>query len=108
MALFSGKMRLKSAVGVPGILELTKALDFHIAATFKPGLHSCALGFTGLGGIHSLGDDAATIICDVALAIQAVSLDAIFNEGVQELFALGGGYVALVIKRKFKAEFLVA
>ena len=73
----------KSAVSVPGILELAKALDFHIAATFKPGLHSCALGFAGLSGIHSLRNDAAAIIRDVAFAIQTIGLDALFNQGVQ-------------------------
>ena len=96
----------KSAVSVPGILELAKALDFHIAATFKPGLHCSALGFAGLSGIHSLRNDAAAIIRDVAFAIQTIGLDALLNEGMQELLALGGSHIALIIKCKFKAEFL--
>ena len=41
-----------------------------------------------------------------AFAIKAIGLDAALNEVVQELLALGSSYIALVIKRKFKAEFL--
>ena len=96
----------QSAAGVPGILQLAEALDFHIAAGFEPGFYCFALGIAGLGGIHSLGNDAAAVVRDIAFAIQAIGLDAAFDEVVQELLALGSCYVALVIKGKFKAEFL--
>ena len=95
-----------SAAGVPGILQLAEALDFHIAAGLKPALHSLTLGFAGLGGINSLGNDAAAVIRDIAFAIKAIGLDAAFDEVVQELLTLGGCYIAFVIKGKFKAEFL--
>ena len=97
---------MQSAAGVPGILQLAEALDFHIAAGLKPALHGKALGLAGLGGIHSLGNDAAAVVRDIAFAIKAIGLDAAFDEVVQELLALGGCYVTLVIKGKFKAEFL--
>ena len=95
-----------SAAGVPGILELTKSLDFHIAAGLKPALHSLTLGFAGLGGVNSLGNDAAAVIRDAAFAIQPIGFDAFLDESVQELLAFSGGYIAFVSKRKFKAEFL--
>ena len=97
---------MQSAAGVPGILQLAEALDFHIAAGFKPALNGKALGLAGLGGIHGLGNDAAAIIRDIAFAIKAIGLDAAFDEVVQELLTLGGCYIAFVIKGKFKAEFL--
>lgn len=95
-----------SAAGVPGVLKLTKNLDFHIAAGFQPALHCLALCLAGLGGVGCLGDNAAAVICDVAFAIQPICLDTVFNKSMQELLTLGGGYIALVIKGKFKAEFL--
>jgi hypothetical protein len=95
-----------SAAGVPGILQLTERLELHIAAGFQPALHSLTLGFAGLGGNHGLGNDVAAVIRDVTFAIKTIGLNAFLNKGVQELLALGGGYIALVIKGKFKAEFL--
>lgn len=90
---------------VPKVGKLAHGLQFCIFAAFQPALDSLALCLVGLGRVFGKGADVAAFIRHITFAIQAIGLNAVGDEVMQELFALGGFYITLVVKRKLKAEF---
>ena len=89
---------------VPSIYQLAEGLELHILTRLKPSLNGQALGIARLRCVFCAGGDVAPLISHVAFAIQPIGLDAIIDEGVQELLALSGLDVALVIKGELKAK----
>ncbi len=90
---------------VPKVGKLAHGLQLGIFAAFQPALDSLALCLVGLGRVFGKGADVAAFVRHIAFAIQAIGLNAVGDEGMQELFTLGGFYITLVVKRKLKAEF---
>ena len=70
---------------VPAIFQIGKVEDIDIGPSLQPSLHAGELIEIRLGGV--LGDDreAAALIGEVAVAIEAMGLDALLHEGAEKV-----------------------
>ena len=96
---------VKVSLVVPSVRQLTEGLDLHVAAALQPSLDGQTLLLIGGARVLCLRNHVAGVIGQVPLAGEPVRLHALAHKGMQKLLALGGFYIALVLKGKFKAEF---